>query len=128
MSWLIFVAAAVLFDSARIYADNYSSDVYFKGRGAVSQKLFFTYALGLVGVVLLAITDFNFAGFTVQGTLLFLLSGFLSSIAGIPYYRALELDNSTNLGIFIQLAPILYLVLGWLFLGDTISPLRYNSD
>ena len=50
MSWLIFVAAAVLFDSARIYADNYSSDVYFKGRGAVSQKLFFTYALGLVGV------------------------------------------------------------------------------
>lgn len=124
MSWLIFVAAAVLFDSARIYADNYSSDVYFKGRGAVSQKLFFTYALGLVGVVLLAITDFNFAGFTVQGTLLFLLSGFLSSIAGIPYYRALELDNSTNLGIFIQLAPILYLVLGWLFLGDTISPLQ----
>ena len=124
MSWLIFVAAAVLFDSARIYADNYSSDVYFKGRGAVSQKLFFTYALGLVGVVLLAVTGFDFAGLTVQGVTLFLLSGFLSSIAGIPYYRALELDNSTNLGIFIQLAPILYLVLGWLFLGDTISPLQ----
>ncbi|MBP5513011.1 EamA family transporter [Candidatus Saccharibacteria bacterium] len=124
MSWLIFVAAAVLFDSARIYADNYSSDVYFKGRSAVSQKLFFTYALGLVSVVLLAVTGFDFAGLTVQGAALFLLSGFLSSIAGIPYYRALELDNSTNLGIFIQLAPILYLVLGWLFLGDTISPLQ----
>ena len=124
MSWLIFVAAAVIFDSARIYADNYSSDVYFKGRGAVSQKLFFTYALGLVGVALLAVTGFDFAGITVQGALLFLLSGFLGSISGIPYYRALELDNSTNLGIFIQLAPILYLVLGWLFLGDTISPLQ----
>ena len=124
MSWLIFVAVAVIFDSARIYADNYSSDVYFKGRGAVSQKLFFTYALGLVGVALLAVTGFDFAGITVQGALLFLLSGFLGSISGIPYYRALELDNSTNLGIFIHLAQILYWGLGWLFLGDTISPLQ----
>ena len=48
----------------------------------------------------------------------------MSSLAGIPYYRALELDNSTNLGIFMQLAPVLYLILGWLFLGETFSPIQ----
>jgi drug/metabolite transporter (DMT)-like permease len=124
MNWLAFIVAAVIFDSSRIYADNYSSDVYFKGRGAVSQKLFFAYALAIIAVILFVATGFDFAGLTITSVLLFLLSGVLSSIAGIPYYRALELDNSTNLGIFIQLAPILYLVLGWLFLGDTISPLQ----
>ena len=49
------------------------------------------------------------------------IAGMMSGIAGIPYFKALEIDNSTNLGIFIQLAPILYLVLGWMFLGETIS-------
>lgn len=58
----------------------------------------------------------------VVGTLV--LSGVLSSIAGIPYYRALELDDSTNIGIFTQLAPVLYLILGWFFLGDVFSPLQ----
>jgi len=58
----------------------------------------------------------------VVGTLV--LSGVLSSVAGIPYYRALELDDSTNIGIFTQLAPVLYLILGWFFLGDVFSPLQ----
>ncbi|MBR5939290.1 EamA family transporter, partial [Candidatus Saccharibacteria bacterium] len=54
-----------------------------------------------------------------------LLSGMLSSLSGIPYYRALEIDDSTNIGIFIQLAPILYLILGCFFLGETISPSHF---
>jgi len=36
----------------------------------------------------------------------------------------LEIDDSVNLGIFIQLAPILYLVLGWIFLGEEFSPFQ----
>ena len=121
MNWLIFVVLAVFFDSSRIYTDNYSSDVYFKGRGAVSQKLFFACAFVLVAPLLAALSGFDFSGFTWTATLFLFISGLLSSVAGIPYYRALELDDSTNYGIFILLAPILYLVLGWLFLGDTIS-------
>lgn len=48
----------------------------------------------------------------------------MTSIAGIPYYKVLELDNSTNLSIFVQLSPVLYLILGYLFLGDTISAVQ----
>lgn len=122
MNWLILVAIAVLFDSARIYIDNYISDFYFKGREAVSQKLFFGYAFVVVSILLAVIFGIDFSVAPASTFWLLFLAGVLSSVAGIPYYRTLELDNSTNLGIFIQTAPILYLVLGWLFLGETISP------
>lgn len=124
MIWLILVSIATLLDSTRIFIDNYISDVYFKGRGAVSQKLFYGYAFIVCAFIFAAITGFNFNSDYAINFLLFFLSGLLSSLAGIPYYRALELDDSTNIGIFTQLAPVLYLVLGWLFLNETFSPLQ----
>ena len=45
------------------------------------------------------------------------MSGVLGSLAGIPYYKALEIDDSTNIGIFFQFSPILYLIIGWI-IGD----------
>ncbi len=127
MIWLVFVSIATLLDSTRIFIDNYVSDVYFKGRGAVSQKLFYGYAFIFCAIIFAFITGFDFNTDYLTNFLLFFLSGLLSSFAGIPYYRALELDDSTNIGIFTQLAPILYLVLGWLFLNETFSPLQLLS-
>ena len=40
MTWLILVIITVFVDAMRIFIDNYVSDVYFKGRGAASQKIF----------------------------------------------------------------------------------------
>lgn len=121
MNWLILVAIATILDAIRIFIDNYSSDVYFKGTGAVSQKLGYSIPNIIIGIIILIVTGFNF-DINLLGIFgLFLLSGVLSGIAGFPYYKALEIEDSTNLGIFIQLAPILYLILGWLFLGETIS-------
>ena len=122
MSWLILVLITVIFDSSRIFIDNYISDIYFNGRGAVSQKLFYGYLFVIFSIILMIITGVDFSNPTVL--LLLTASGIMSSLAGIPYYRALELDNSTNLGIFMQLAPILYLILGWLFLGESFSPIQ----
>ncbi|MBQ3436656.1 EamA family transporter [Candidatus Saccharibacteria bacterium] len=121
MNWLILVAVAVIFDSIRIFIDNYVSDVYFKEKDAVSQKLFYGYSLIIISVFIIMFTGFDFTAIDYRVLLMLLLSGILSGIAGIPYIKALEIDNSTNLGIFIQLAPVMYLVLGWLFLGETIS-------
>ena len=125
MNWLILVLITVLFDSSRIFIDNYISDYYFKGHDAVSQKLFYGYAFTILAIILAIITGVDFSD--PIPLLLFTGAGILSSIAGIPYYRALELDDSTNLGIFIQLAPVLYLVLGWLFLGETLSFIQLIS-
>lgn len=125
MNWLAFVAIAVLLDSIRIYIDNYASDVFYKEKGAVSQKLFYGYVFIIIGLIILIITRFNPFASNLTAIGLLLLSGFLGSISGIPYYRALEIENSTNIGIFIQLAPVFYLILGWLFLGETISGLQF---
>ena len=125
MNWLVLVLITVAFDSSRIFIDNYISDYYFKGHGAVSQKFFYGYAFIIFSLILLIITGIDFSN--PNALLIFTASGIMTSFAGIPYYRALELDDSTNLGIFIQLAPVLYLILGWLFLGETLSPLQFVS-
>ena len=124
MNWLILVAITVIFDASRIFIDNYVSDVYFKKNGAVSQKFFYGFTYILMAIIILIATNFNLFQADYVGIGLVLLSGALVSIAGIPYYKALEIEDSTNLGIFMQLAPVLYLILGWFFLGDTFSPLQ----
>lgn len=122
MNWLIFVAIAVISDSLRIFVDNYTSDVYCKGRHAVSSKLFYGCAHIIIFGTILASTGFNFLEADGVVILFLAISGILASLAGIPYFKALELDDSTNIGIFTQLAPVFYLIIGWFFLGDTFSP------
>lgn len=124
MDWLTLVLAVVIFGSFSIYIDNYISDVYFKGRNAVSQKMFFAFAFIIVAAVLAAISNFEFLNIDSNVVWLLIVAGLLSSLAGVPYYKALEVDDSTNLGIFVQITPVLYLILGWLFLGESISFLQ----
>ncbi len=129
MNWLVYTAVSVLSDSSRIYIDNYISDCYYKGKGAASQKYFYAIAFIAMAMVLLNVGAANsslslslsLSVAPIGALVLFFVSGLTTSLAGIPYYKVLELDNSTNLGIFVQLAPILYLILGWLFLGDSVS-------
>ena len=124
MIWLVLVGMATILDSTRIFIDNYTSDVYFKGRGAVSQKLFYGYAFLVSALILAIITKFAFNVDYLPSYALFFVSGVLAGIAGIPYLKALEIDDSTNIGIFTQLAPAFYLILGWFLLDDVFSPLQ----
>lgn len=121
MNWLVLVAIAVLTDSLRIFNDNYITDVYFKGRNSVAQKVFYGHAFIVTSIALTLLSRPDLASLPPFLPFLIFVSGFLTSIAGIPYYRAIELDNSTNIAIFIQLAPVIYLILGWFFLGDVFS-------
>lgn len=124
MNWLIFVAIYLFADSFRIFLDNYISDCYFKGRGSVSQKLYHGAVQLIITLVVLPFA--MLAAGPVDWTLLaiFFIAGFVNSFGGIPYFKALELDDSTNLGIFMQLSPILYLVFSWLFYHESISSLQ----
>lgn len=124
MIWLIFVAITVIIDSIRIFVDNYVSDVYFKGKGAASQKLFYGCLLIPFTIIVLLATGFSFETIPLNLVAILFLAGLINGVSGIFYYKALEIDDSTNLGIFIQLAPVLYLILGWFFLGETFSPLQ----
>jgi drug/metabolite transporter (DMT)-like permease len=117
MSWLIILAIAVISDALRIFIDNYVSDVYFKEKGAVSQKIVSGIVTPILGIIILIFTGFSFTEIPPIALALLLMSGVLSSVAGIPYYKALEIDDSTNIGIFFQFSPILYLIIGWI-IGD----------
>ena len=117
MSWLAILAIAVISDALRIFIDNYVSDVYFKEKGAVSQKIVSGIVTPILGIIILIVTGFNFTEIPPVALTLLLMSGVLGSLAGIPYYKALEIDDSTNIGIFFQFSPILYLIIGWI-IGD----------
>lgn len=121
MSWLVLVIVSTVLDAIRIFIDNYLSDVFFKDRLAVSQKCFSAFTDIIIATTILLINGFSFGQTELHVFLLIILAGAISSFSAIPYYRALEIEESTNLGIFIQLAPILYLVLGFFFLGESFS-------
>lgn len=112
MDWKILAAISVVTDTAVVFIDNYVTDVYFKGRGAAAVKLFYGILFAILGPILILaawlINGFNFENFT--AVILFFVSGAISSFASIAYYKALEIDESTNISIFYQLAPILYLI------------------
>ena len=124
MSWLILVILATVLDAARIFIDNYSSDYYFKGRDSVSQKLFYGYAWIITVLPIIFFFWGEVSSTPIVAVLLLIFAGMLHGLSGVPYFKALEIDDSTNMGIFIQLAPVLYLVLGWIFLGESVNLLQ----
>lgn len=124
MSWILLVVIANILDSLRIFIDNYVSDVYYKKRQAISQRLFYGYMGLFAAVIILAVTRFDIHSMDPKIIGFLVVSGLISAASTIPYIRVLEIDDSVNLGIFIQLAPILYLVLGWIFLGEDFSPFQ----
>ena len=94
MNWLLLVLITVVFDSSRIFIDNYISDYYFKSHGAVSQKFFYGYAFVIFSIILLIITGIDFSYPT--ALLLFIASGILTSFAGPTYYSHHQKAQSQN--------------------------------
>lgn len=121
MDWFLSIAIAVFAGALCIFISNYISDYYFKGNNANAQKNFYWLPFFIIGFVCLVITGVNFIDIPVYVYLIFILSGFTASVAGIFYYKALELSDSTDFGIFHQLSPVFYLILGWLLLNQNIN-------
>lgn len=122
MTWLILLLVSAVLTSFGLYIDNFTIDVYFKGNGANAQKVFYAFFQGLLFLILLPIFGVDFNTVTPNTLVLFVVCGFASSMANVFYYKALEVDDATNVSIFVQLSPILYLLFGWLFFGEFISP------
>lgn len=125
MDWLLCIAIAVFSSAFCIFIDNYISDYYFKGKNANGQKNFYWLPFIIIGIVCVCATSINLADAPFYIYLLFIFSGATTSIAGIFYFKALELSDSTDFGIFAQLSPVFYLILGWLFLGQSINTVQF---
>ena len=117
MSWLVLILLAVFIDAFIVFGDNYISDVYFKGRQSNAQKLLHGFCFVVSAIVIAIIAQVDLTKIPILAILLLIVSGMISSFASIFYYRALEIEDSTNLSIFLQLAPLLYLVYECLVMG-----------
>lgn len=124
MFWLVLIAIYLVTDSAAMFIDNYVSDVHFKGRGSVGQKVFSGWVYTIFAIILMFVLGPKLGEIPI-GTAIFLVAaGVIVSLSSIAYYRALEIEDSTNIAIFYQMAPILYLVFGWFLLGEKFSPMQ----
>ena len=122
MLWLILAILVALAWALGAFIDNYNTDVNFKGRLPQGQKVFGAIAYTLTAAVIAIF--WPILPLDILPILLLILSGVLSAVASIPYYNALKSENATGATIFIQLAPVLYLIAGWAFLGQEIQPLE----
>ncbi|MDO4760157.1 MAG: EamA family transporter [Candidatus Saccharibacteria bacterium] len=122
MFWLVLIAIYLVTDSAAMFIDNFVTDVHFKGRGSVAQKVFTGWSYTLFAVIMMAVLGAKIGEVSPWALFFLTLSGIIVSISSIAYYRALEIEDSTDIAIFFQLAPILYLVFGWFVLGEKFSP------
>ena len=123
--WIILVAIAVFCDGTSTFVDNYITDVYFKGRHAMAQKLFFGFAYILIAIGFLIFSGMDFGTLALGSVGILLLAGIVNGLSDIPYYSAIEIEDATEVGIFFQLSPVIYLIAGWLFLNETISPVQF---
>lgn len=119
--WLLCIAITVFAGALCIFISNYISDYYFKGKNANAQKNFYWLPFFIIGFACLFINGVDFANIPFYIYLIFIFSGFIASVAGIFYYKALELSDSTDFGIFHQLSPVFYLILGWILLDQNIN-------
>ena len=122
MNWMVLVAIYLVVDSLIMFIDNFISDVHFKDHLSTGQKTFTGFAYVLYAVILGLIFRIDLSAFSVWIYFAIIGTGIMLSFASVAYYRALEIEDSTNLSIFTQLSPIFYLVFGWFLLGDKFSP------
>ena len=122
-TWLALVLASSVFAAISAYFDNYLTDNYFKERTPHAQKCFYGPAYAVIAILILVFYPYFFHvdPFAISTALLLFLAGVISSIASIPYYSALESENTTGAAIFFQLSPIFYLTLGALLLSERIT-------
>ena len=117
--WVLIAAAAALAAASYTFLDNYSIDVFFKGRTPQAQNAFIGPAYILVGIVLMFVLPIQ----TVAplNALGIIGAGILASVACIFYYKALGAEDSTRVTLLQQLSPIFYLVYGIILLGEEMS-------
>lgn len=125
MLWIILIAIYLLADSSAMFIDNYVSDVYFKGRLSAGQKVFSGWIYLLFAIIVILAVGINLNETSFLTLALITSTGIIASVGSIAYYRALEIDESTDISIFFQLSPVLYLIFGWFLLGERFNPMQF---
>jgi drug/metabolite transporter (DMT)-like permease len=121
MSWLVFAFSGPILWAASTHIDKYLVERYFKDSN-VAVLLIFT---ALVGLITLPFIWFLVPGVADVGPANAALMAFLGLLymgAMLFYLRALQSEEASVVAPFFQAAPLFGFVLGYVVLGETLSP------
>jgi drug/metabolite transporter (DMT)-like permease len=121
MSWLIFAFSGPILWAASTHMDKYLVERYFKNSD-VAVLLIFTALIGLVTLPFIWWFAPAVAAVGLANAALMAFSGLLYMGAMLFYLRALQSEEASVVAPFFQAAPLFGFVLGYLVLGETLSP------
>lgn len=121
MNWLFF---ALL--SPAIFAISTYIDKFLLEKQNISPTVItiyggiFAFAAGLLVLLLTGFYPIDF-----KSLLIILTSGFLTSIYLLPYYKALQIDETSLVVSLLYLYPVFVLFLSYVFLGESLTVRQY---
>jgi drug/metabolite transporter (DMT)-like permease len=121
MSWLVFAFSGPILWAASTHLDKYLLERYFKDSD-VAVLLIFTALIGLITLPFIWLLDPKVADVGPPNAALMASSGLLYMGAMLFYLRALQSEEASVVAPFFQAAPLFGFVLGYLVLGETLSP------
>jgi drug/metabolite transporter (DMT)-like permease len=121
MSWLIFAFSGPILWGLSTHLDKYLVERYFK-HSNVAVLLVFTALIGLFTLPFIWLLDPDVVGVGPANAALMALSGVLYMGAMLLYLRALQSEEASAVAPFFQVPPLIGVVLGYLVLGEVLSP------
>jgi drug/metabolite transporter (DMT)-like permease len=121
MSWLVFAFSGPILWAISTHLDKYLVEKYFKCSN-VAVLLIFTALIGLLALPLVWLIDPEVVSVGLANAALMALSGILYMGAMLFYLRALQAEEASVVAPFFQAAPLFGFALGYLVLGETLSP------
>ncbi len=121
MSWLVFAFSGPILWAASTHMDEYLVERYFRDSN-VAVLLIFTALIGSITLPFIWFLAPGVATVGLQNAALMAFSGLLYMGAMLFYLRALQSEEASVVAPFFQAAPLFGFVLGYLVLGETLSP------
>lgn len=112
--------------SPAIYGINNYIDKFFLEKYKISPVVITVYSgifAFLAGLIVLGFTGFYKAD--IKSVLIIIGSGFLTNIYVLPYFKALNLDETSRVIPLFQFVPVFVLILSFLFLGEKLNLGQY---
>jgi len=119
MLWLVIVLIIASVGSIGTFIDNYAADVVFKKNKPEAFKFFSSFGYATLMLVAAGIFGIEHIGFWLIA--IFTLAGTLDALGNIPYFQALKYQETTSITIIRQISPIFALILGVMFLDQSIT-------
>jgi len=124
MSWILFAFVSPVLLSLTSHLDKYLFDKHFNSGGVGGLTIFSSFVCVLTLPIAWFFSTKNILEISFLPVTILIVMGILSTLAVLSYLLALENEEVTVVVPFFQTIPIFSLILGYLFLGETITKLQ----